>query len=288
VNIPCKLLSPPVLVGSTRFSLYAITKVSRKPKHSHFNSWFQNIHFSCTVFPRSARVLVKQESCTSVPSESCVSTLKQVHACNTLSHVSTSSKRCVFTLKETHNLAKQQSRVFSTKRSSRPHLEVCITSTKWELRLHFNVLISPMNESRVSTSDEVRVSKATQPSRLQDLCSVFTSVISSNSTLTKAVGDFLRFNSTPTTSSEYRLGLDCISEYLRRSSLVDSKNLTVHSQRPKSRQGRTERISEGCQFSLERLLPKGKSKVFRKPFQPIAEFWKLWRGFYWLSKNHWG
>jgi len=35
----CKL-SPPVLVHSTRFSLYAKTEVSRKPKHTHFNSWF--------------------------------------------------------------------------------------------------------------------------------------------------------------------------------------------------------------------------------------------------------
>jgi len=42
VNIPCKFLSPPVLMDSTRFSLYAITEVSRKPKHTHFNSWFQN------------------------------------------------------------------------------------------------------------------------------------------------------------------------------------------------------------------------------------------------------
>jgi len=53
VNIPCKLLSLPILVDSTRFSLYAITKVSRKPKQTHFKSWFQNIHFSCAVFSRS-------------------------------------------------------------------------------------------------------------------------------------------------------------------------------------------------------------------------------------------
>ena len=44
MNIPCKLLSPPVLVDSTRFSLYAVTEVSRKPKHTHF---------LCAVFPRS-------------------------------------------------------------------------------------------------------------------------------------------------------------------------------------------------------------------------------------------
>ena len=53
VNQSVNLLSPPVLVDSTRFSLYAIRKVSRKPKHTHFNFWFQNIHFLCAVFPRS-------------------------------------------------------------------------------------------------------------------------------------------------------------------------------------------------------------------------------------------
>ena len=49
VNIHCELLSPLVLVDSTRFSLYAIMEVSRKPNHTHFKSWFQNIHFSCPV-----------------------------------------------------------------------------------------------------------------------------------------------------------------------------------------------------------------------------------------------
>jgi len=34
VNQLVKLLSPPILVDSTRFSLYAITEVSRKPKHT--------------------------------------------------------------------------------------------------------------------------------------------------------------------------------------------------------------------------------------------------------------
>jgi len=42
-------------MDSTRFSLYAITEVSRKPKHTHFKSWFQNIHFLCAVLPRSER-----------------------------------------------------------------------------------------------------------------------------------------------------------------------------------------------------------------------------------------
>ena len=53
VNQPCKLLSPPVLIDLTRFSLYAITEVSRKPKHTHFKYQFQNIYFLCAVFLRS-------------------------------------------------------------------------------------------------------------------------------------------------------------------------------------------------------------------------------------------
>ena len=53
MNQPVKLLSPPILVDSTRFSLYAITEVSRKPKHTHFKSSLQNILFLCAVLPRS-------------------------------------------------------------------------------------------------------------------------------------------------------------------------------------------------------------------------------------------
>ena len=53
MNIPCKLLSPPVLVDSTHFNLYAITEVSRKSKHTHIKYQFQNIHFLCAVFPWS-------------------------------------------------------------------------------------------------------------------------------------------------------------------------------------------------------------------------------------------
>ena len=49
MNQPVKLLSPPILVDSTRFSLYAITEVSRKPKHTHFKPSLQNIHF-CARF----------------------------------------------------------------------------------------------------------------------------------------------------------------------------------------------------------------------------------------------
>ena len=51
VNQPVKLLSPPVIMDSTRFSLYAIIEVSRKPKHIHFNSWFQSIHFLFAISP---------------------------------------------------------------------------------------------------------------------------------------------------------------------------------------------------------------------------------------------
>jgi len=36
VNIPVKLLSPPVSVDSTRFSLYVIIEESRKLKRTHF------------------------------------------------------------------------------------------------------------------------------------------------------------------------------------------------------------------------------------------------------------
>ena len=58
VNIPCKLLSPPVLVDSTRFSLYTITEVSRKLKHTHFTSWFQNNTFCAQFSPdESTRVI---------------------------------------------------------------------------------------------------------------------------------------------------------------------------------------------------------------------------------------
>ena len=53
VNQPVKLLSPLVLVDLTRFSLYAIMEVSRKPKHTHFKYRFQNKHFLCAVFLRS-------------------------------------------------------------------------------------------------------------------------------------------------------------------------------------------------------------------------------------------
>ena len=75
-------------------------------------------------------ILAKQESCASVPSESCKFAFVTLRAAFLI-------ERCVFTLKETCTLAKQQSRVSSTK-SPRLHLEVCVTSTKRELLLHYD------------------------------------------------------------------------------------------------------------------------------------------------------
>ena len=51
VNIPCKLLSPSVHVNSTRFSLYAITKVSRKPKHTLLTRDFKTYTFHARFSP---------------------------------------------------------------------------------------------------------------------------------------------------------------------------------------------------------------------------------------------
>ena len=108
-----------------------------------------------------------------------------------------------------------------------------------------------------------------------------------NSTLTKIVGDYFWFNSSPTTSSEYRWGLGCVFGHSRWSSLVASKSLIVHSWRPKFRQDRAQGIPEDCQCILESLLPKRKSKVFWNPSQSTTEFQKFWRRFYRLSINHW-
>ena len=147
-------------------------------------------------------------------------------------------------------------------KSSRLRHEVCVTSTKWELRLYFDVCISPMNECRISTSDEVRISKAIWLLRLQDLCSVFTSTISST----------VHWDSTPTTSSEHWGGLDCVSRHSRWSFLVASKSLSVHSRRPRSRRDQAQGISINYQSSLKSLLPKEKSKVFQNPSQSTVEF----------------
>ena len=52
MNQSVKLLSPPVLVDSTRFNLYAMTKVSRKPKHTHtLNLDFKTYTFCARFSP---------------------------------------------------------------------------------------------------------------------------------------------------------------------------------------------------------------------------------------------
>jgi len=51
--------------------------------------------------------------------------------------------------------------------------------SKRELRLHFDIRVSSMNESRVITSDEVRISEATRLLRPQDLYLVSASANSS-------------------------------------------------------------------------------------------------------------
>ena len=52
VNIPVKLLSLSVPVDSTRLAS-CYNRSIEEAKALTFNSWFQNIHFSCTIFPRS-------------------------------------------------------------------------------------------------------------------------------------------------------------------------------------------------------------------------------------------
>ena len=51
VNIPCKLLSLSVLMDLTRSNLYAITKVSRKPKHTFLTRDFKIYTFRVQFFP---------------------------------------------------------------------------------------------------------------------------------------------------------------------------------------------------------------------------------------------
>ena len=176
-------------------------------------------------------------------------------------------------------------RVSSVKWEMRLHFDVRISIAKWELRLYFGVRIFSMTKSCVSTPNEVcvfsmnksRVSVTNEVCILSawKLClygkqetrlhfrwgprlqfnvtfvstrAVFSLYFSSqfNSTLAKIVDDFSRFNSTPTTSSEYQWGLDCVPRHSRWSSLVASKSLTVHSRRLGSRQDEAQGISEDC------------------------------------------
>ena len=50
MNTLCKLLSPPVLMDLTRFSLYAITEVSTKPKYTHTSTLDFKIYTFCVQF----------------------------------------------------------------------------------------------------------------------------------------------------------------------------------------------------------------------------------------------
>ena len=119
-------------------------------------------------------------------------------------------------------------RLFSKEKSASP---------PWSLR-HFNKLrsFSPLRCSRFANEWELRF-YFSQGLRLQgnmtfaSIRPVFSHCfhIQFNSTLAKADDYFSWFNSTPTTSSEHRGGLDCVSRHSRRSSLVASKSLTVHS-----------------------------------------------------------
>ena len=61
VNVPCKLLSPPIPVDLTRFSLYDITKVSRKPKHTHtLNIDFKTYTFRARFSPDQILTLLSR------------------------------------------------------------------------------------------------------------------------------------------------------------------------------------------------------------------------------------
>ena len=55
VNISVKFLSLPVSMDSTRLPL-CYNRSIEEAKVRTFNSWSQNIHFSCTVFPRSVSI----------------------------------------------------------------------------------------------------------------------------------------------------------------------------------------------------------------------------------------
>jgi len=137
---------------------------------------------------------------------------------------------------------------------------------------------------RVSTLDIVRVSKAIRPLRLQDLCSVSTSVISSTIHWQKQLAI-----SPGSTVRQLRVPMRSGLRIWTLVTIISGgfKEFNSYSRRPKSRQDQAQGISEDYQSSLESLLPKGKSKVFRNPSQSAAEFRKLWRRFCRLSKNHW-
>ena len=151
--------------------------------------------------------------------------------------------------------------------------------------LHFDVRVSLMNESRVSTSDEVCDSKATRPSRLQDLCSVFTSVISSTIHWRKqmTISPGLIVHQQPAQSTEEVWSLypdthDVISSGFKEfnSTLMKTKIQTRSSSR-----------------YLERLPVQSLELATRRKIQSISKrvpvnrgVLKTLEGFYRLSKNH--
>ena len=128
---------------------------------------------------------------------------------------------CVFTSK-TVSLQYSQARVWVKQES-------CVL-TLTEPHLFNTVRVVSLLDVRVSsTSDKIRNTTfiSTRPVFSLYFYNQF------NNILAKAVGNFSRFNSIPTTNSEYRWGLDCVSRHPRWSSLVASKSLTVHSWRSK-------------------------------------------------------
>ena len=77
------------------------------------------------------------------------------------------------------------------------------------------------------------------------------------------------FNSTPTTISEHRGGLDCVSRHSRWFSLVALKGFTVHSRRPHSRQDKAQSISNDYQSNHEKHEFNQSPKYFEiLPSQP--------------------
>jgi len=129
------------------------------------------------------------------------------------------------------------------------HLKVRVTSTKWELRLHFNIHVSPiwkrekvafilqMRSAFLRQHDPYVYKTCVQSLHLQSV---------QQYTGTSRWLFYPKFNSTLTTSSEHRGGPDCISKYSQWSFLVALTSLIVHSQRPKSRLDQVQDISEDC------------------------------------------
>jgi len=90
-----------------------------------------------------------------------------------------------------------------------------------------------------------------------------------NSTLAQADDCLPWFNSTPTTSSEHRGGLDCVFRHSPRSFLAASNGFTVYSQRSHSRHDQAQSISNNCQSNHEKYEFNQSPKYFEiRPSQP--------------------